>query len=225
MKSPRPGGTENISVSMPSELLGALRTRTGKRGVSAYVAAAVRHQLAMDGLAEIVAAYEAEHEPLSEAEIKAAQHELFGRTGAVRLRQQRRMKEPAARSLVLDSQALSLLLRNDRQMVTRIEAARRVGVPVLVSALTVVEAVYGKTDTARLHWMLSRLQVQDVTQADSLTAVQLLSDAGGLHGHKYAIDALVAAIALRSPAPVLVLTSDRDDWAALCGDRIQIKDV
>lgn len=135
------------------------------------------------------------------------------------------MKEPAARSLVLDSQALSLLLRNDRQMITRIEAARRVGVPVLVSALTVVEAFYGKTDTARLRWLLSRLQVQDVTQADSLTAVQLLSDAGGLHGHKYAIDALVAAMALRSPAPVLVLTSDRDDWSKLCGDRVQIKDV
>ncbi|MEU6226867.1 PIN domain-containing protein [Streptomyces sp. NPDC047042] len=135
------------------------------------------------------------------------------------------MKAPAARSLVLDSQALSLLLRNDRQMVTRIEAARRVGVPVLVSPLTVVEAVYGKTDTARLHWVLSRLQVEGVTQADSLTAVQLLSDAGGLHGHKYAIDALVAAMALRSPTPVLVLTSDRDDWSNLCGDRVQIKDV
>lgn len=99
------------------------------------------------------------------------------------------------------------------------------GVPVLVSALTVVEAVYGKTDTARLNWLLSRLQIQDVTQADSLTAVQLLSDAGGLHGHKYATDALVAAMALRSPAPVLVLTSDRDDWSKLCGDRVQIKDV
>ncbi|MFD5294282.1 PIN domain-containing protein [Streptomyces mutabilis] len=135
------------------------------------------------------------------------------------------MKAPAARSLILDSQALPLLLGNDRQMVTRIEAARRVGVPVLVSALTVVEAVYGKTDSARLHWVLSRLQVQDVTQADSLTAVQMLHEAGGLHGHKYAIDALVAAMALRSPAPVLVLTSDRDDWSKLCGDRVQIKDV
>ncbi len=88
-----------------------------------------------------------------------------------------------------------------------------------------VEAVHGKTDTARLRWLLSRLQVQDVTQADSLTAVRLLSDAGGLHGHKYAIDALVAAMALRILAPVLVLTSDRDDWAKLCGDRVQIKDV
>jgi hypothetical protein len=134
------------------------------------------------------------------------------------------MKAPAA-TLVLDSQALSLLLRNDRQMIIRIEATRRVGVPVLVSALTVVEAVYGKTDTARLHWVLSRLQVQDATHADSLTAVQLLSEAGGLHGHKYAIDALVAAMVLRVPAPVLVLTSDRDDWSKLCGDRVQIKDV
>ncbi|MFC7885083.1 PIN domain-containing protein [Streptomyces sp. NPDC057376] len=120
---------------------------------------------------------------------------------------------------------VSLLLRDDRPMITRIEAARRVGVPVLVSALTVVEAVYGKMDSARLHWLLSRLQVQDVTRADSITAVQLLSDAGGLHGHKYAIDALVAAMALRSPAPALVLTSDRDDWSRLCGDRVQIKDV
>ncbi|WP_411574682.1 hypothetical protein [Streptomyces fradiae] len=32
----------------------------------------------MDGLAEIVAAYEAEHEPLSEAEARAAQSQLFG---------------------------------------------------------------------------------------------------------------------------------------------------
>ncbi|MDX3093975.1 PIN domain-containing protein [Streptomyces sp. ME01-24h] len=135
------------------------------------------------------------------------------------------MKEPAARSLVLDSQALSLLLGNDRQMVSRIEASRRAGVPVLVSVLTVVEAVHGKTDVARLNWILSRLQVEPVSQADSMTAVRLLLDAGGLHGHKYAIDALVAALALRSPAPVLVLTSDRDDWSTLCGDRVGIIDV
>ncbi len=50
--------------------------------MSAYVTAAVRHQLAMDGLAEIVAAYEAEHEPLSEAEVQAAQSELFGDAAA-----------------------------------------------------------------------------------------------------------------------------------------------
>ncbi|MFH9747702.1 type II toxin-antitoxin system VapC family toxin [Streptomyces anulatus] len=131
------------------------------------------------------------------------------------------MKEQPARSLVLDSEALSLLLRNDRGMAARIEASRQVGVPVLVSALTIVEAVHGKTDLARLKWVLSRLRVEPVSQEDSLTAVALLQDAGGLH----AIDALVAALALRVPAPVIVLTSDRDDWSKLCGKRVIIRDV
>ncbi|MET9178396.1 PIN domain-containing protein [Kitasatospora aureofaciens] len=135
------------------------------------------------------------------------------------------MKEQPARSLVLDSEALSLLLRNDRGMAARIEASRQVGVPVLVSALTIVEAVQGKTDLARLKWLLSRLRVEPVSQEDSLTAVALLQDAGGLHGHKYAIDALVAALALRVPAPVIVLTSDRDDWSKLCGNRVIIREV
>jgi hypothetical protein len=133
------------------------------------------------------------------------------------------VKEQPARSLVLDSEALSLLLRNDRGMAARIEASRQVGVPVLVSALTIVEAVQGNTDLARLKWVLSRLRVEPVSQEDSLTAVALLRDAGGLH--KYAIDALVAALALRAPAPVIVLTSDRDDWVKLCGKRVVIRDV
>ncbi|MFF4344139.1 DNA-binding protein [Kitasatospora sp. NPDC001540] len=131
------------------------------------------------------------------------------------------MKEQPARSLVLDSEALSLLLRNDRGMAARIEASRQVGIPVIVSALTIVEAVQGKTDLARLKWVLSRLRVEPVSQEDSLTAVALLQDAGG-HGHKYAI---VAALALRVPAPVIVLTSDRDDWSKLCGKRVVIGEV
>lgn len=135
------------------------------------------------------------------------------------------MKEQPARSLVLDSEALSLLLRNDRGMAARIEASRQAGIPVLVSALTIVEAVHGKTDLGRLKWVLSRLRVEPVSQEDSLAAVALLQDAGGLHGHKYAIDALVAALALRIPAPVIVLTSDRDDWSKLCGQRVIIRDV
>lgn len=135
------------------------------------------------------------------------------------------MKEDAARSVVLDSQALSLLLRSDRAMTARIEATRRAGLPVRVSALTVVEAADGKSDMPRLHWYLSRLRLEAVTPEDSLKAVKLLKEAGGLHGHKYAIDALVAAMALRSPAPALVLTSDRDDWTRLCGNRVIIRDV
>lgn len=135
------------------------------------------------------------------------------------------MKEQPARSLVLDSEALSLLLRNDRKMAARLEASRQAGVTVLVSAPTIVEAVQGKTDLARLKWVLSRLRVEPVSQEDSMTAVTLLRGAGGLHGHQYAIDALVASLALRAPAPVIVLTSDRDDWSKLRGSRVVIREV
>ncbi len=89
------------------------------------------------------------------------------------------MKEQPARSLVLDSEALSLLLRNDRGMAACIEASRQVGFPVLVSALTIVEAVRGKTGLACWKWLLSRLRVEPASQEDSLTAVALLRAAAG----------------------------------------------
>lgn len=63
---------------MPTDLVDALRSRTGKRGVSAYVTEAVRHQIAMDGLSEIVSAHEAEYGPLGEEEVQSAHEDLFG---------------------------------------------------------------------------------------------------------------------------------------------------
>ncbi|ANW18431.1 hypothetical protein [Streptomyces clavuligerus] len=78
MKPTRAGTTENISVSMPSDLVNELRSRTGRRGLSGYITEAVRHQLAMDGLAEIVASHEAEHGALTEQEVEEARRELFG---------------------------------------------------------------------------------------------------------------------------------------------------
>lgn len=78
MKPTRAGTTENISVSMPAELVSELRSRTGRRGLSSYITEAVRHQPAMDGLAEIVTSHEEEHGALTEEEIEAARRELFG---------------------------------------------------------------------------------------------------------------------------------------------------
>lgn len=60
-----------------------------------------------------------------------------------------------------------------------------------------------------------------MTEAGAKAAAQLLK-AAGLHGHKYAIDATVAEMALRQPGPVAMLTSDVDDMARLCGDRIRL---
>ncbi|WP_218040279.1 hypothetical protein [Actinomadura sp. WMMB 499] len=52
-------------------------------------------------------------------------------------------------------------------------------------------------------------------------AAELLKSTG-LHGHKYAIDATVAGVALRQPGPVAMLTSDIDDMFQLCGDRVRL---
>ncbi len=46
--------------------------------------------------------------------------------------------------------------------------------------------------------------------------------AAGLHGHKYALDAIVAATALVSPAPATILTSDPEDLRMLCGNGIRV---
>jgi len=71
-------GTQSISVSLPKTMVTDLRSRVGRRGVSAYVTEAIEHRLRMDRLGEIVADYEERHGPLSEEEIAAADEKLFG---------------------------------------------------------------------------------------------------------------------------------------------------
>jgi len=126
--------------------------------------------------------------------------------------------------LVLDCQALSLLADEDRELATHVHTALDSRLTVHVSVLTVVEAAGPKTGLARLRWVLSRLVVEPVVPDDAETAVRLLRDAG-LHGHRHAIDATVAAMVLRQPGRPVVLTSDPDDWARLCGDRVRIVPV
>jgi hypothetical protein len=44
----------------------------------------------------------------------------------------------------------------------------------------------------------------------------------GLHGHKYALDAALCAMALQQPRPVVVLTSDPDDITTLAGNKLRV---
>lgn len=68
---------------------------------------------------------------------------------------------------------------------------------------------------------LSRVKVEPVTENAARASAELLK-AAGLHGHKHAIDATVAEMALRQPGPVVILTSDVDDMARLCGERVRL---
>jgi predicted nucleic acid-binding protein len=125
-------------------------------------------------------------------------------------------------TLLLDSEGLSQLLVEDRAMSVRLAAAQRHDSRVTICAMTIVEANHHRVYPARLNWVLSRLIVEPVTAEIARHASELLRDAGDLHGHKYAIDAVVAATALRSVPPVAVLTSDPEDLALLCGPQVTV---
>ncbi|GGN16960.1 putative nucleic acid-binding protein [Actinoplanes campanulatus] len=123
-------------------------------------------------------------------------------------------------SLVLDSQGLSGWIDRDRKVMRLLEQAERDGADLAISAATIIEVSHGGVDVARLSWLLSRVRVEAVTKESACRSAGLLK-AAGLHGHEYAIDSMVAEVALRS-GPVAVLTSDVDDMTKLCGRRVRI---
>ncbi|WP_061295126.1 PIN domain-containing protein [Herbidospora cretacea] len=127
-------------------------------------------------------------------------------------------------TLVLDSEGLAKAVLRDRAVTAWLALARADDLRVITSAATLVEVVHPRVNRPALEWILSRLVVEPVTELIARHSASLLSDAG-LHGHKYAIDAMLCATALAAPGPVTVLTSDPDDLAALCGGRVIVMKV
>ncbi|QKW48827.1 hypothetical protein [Streptomyces buecherae] len=76
--APGEGPTMSVSVSVHEGTIEAVRARVGKRGVSGYVEAAIQRQIERDGLAELIAANEEIHGPLTDEEIRAAEEKMFG---------------------------------------------------------------------------------------------------------------------------------------------------
>lgn len=127
-------------------------------------------------------------------------------------------------SVVLDCEALSAWVAQDRRMMARLAVLREQDADLILCANTIIEASHHRTNHARLNWVLSQVRVEPVTEKTARAAAAVLKDAG-LHGHKYAIDATVAETALRQQAPVAVLTSDVDDLTRLCGARVSVLPV
>ncbi|WAP58314.1 PIN domain-containing protein [Streptomyces sp. S465] len=124
-------------------------------------------------------------------------------------------------TLVLDSEGLAKAALRDRTVTGWLALARADDLRVITSAATLVEVAHPRINRPALEWTLSRIVVEPVTDAVARHAAALLADAG-LHGHKYAIDAMLSATALAAPGPVTVLTSDPEDLTALCGGRVTI---
>ncbi|MEU3479214.1 type II toxin-antitoxin system VapC family toxin [Streptomyces sp. NPDC033754] len=127
-------------------------------------------------------------------------------------------------TLVLDCEGLSLLVRRSADLLEWLVAAEAEDIRLVTSSVTLVEARDARVPQARFDYAVSRVNVIPPSEAIARHASALLASAG-LHGHKYALDALVAATALSCPAPVTVLTSDPEDLSTLCGPGVRVVKV
>ncbi|MFE7053826.1 type II toxin-antitoxin system VapC family toxin [Streptomyces californicus] len=127
-------------------------------------------------------------------------------------------------TLVLDCEGLSQLVRRAPEITEWLTAAEAEDIRVVASSVTLVEARDPRISQARFDYAVSRVNIVPPTEAVARHASKLLA-AAGLHGHTYALDAIVAATALTSPAPVTVLTSDPEDLLMLCGPGVRVIEV
>jgi predicted nucleic acid-binding protein len=127
-------------------------------------------------------------------------------------------------TLVLDSEGLAKAVLRDRELTVWLAAARAEDERVITSAATSVEVIHPRINRPSFEWVISRVSVEPVTAEVARHAGVLLEQAG-LHGHKYAIDAMVAATAILTPGPTTILTSHPDDIAMLCGKRVHVVKV
>ncbi|WP_329117397.1 type II toxin-antitoxin system VapC family toxin [Streptomyces sp. NBC_01465] len=124
-------------------------------------------------------------------------------------------------TLVLDSEGLAKAVLREREVTSWLALARADDMRVITSAATLVEVVHPHINRPALEWTLSRIIVEPISEDIARHAATLLSNAR-LHGHKYAIDAMLCATALVSPGPVTVLTSDPEDITALCSTKVTV---
>ncbi|MEU9887635.1 PIN domain-containing protein [Sphaerisporangium sp. NPDC051011] len=133
-------------------------------------------------------------------------------------------EQPPLRIFVLDCEALSLAVRGDRKMIAWLDLAARGQAEVVTSPMTVVEAHDGRITEQRWDWVLSRLNVVGIGKDEARQARRILANAK-LHGHKYAIDAVLAVIAQQQKGQVTVFASDVDDLEKLVPDSVVVKKV
>lgn len=123
---------------------------------------------------------------------------------------------------VLDCEALSRAALRERRMTARLADAHRAGIGVVTSSMTLIEAYHGQVKRSAWSWAMSRIVVEPVTREIAEAAIALLAESG-LHGHKYAVDAALAAVAERQRGNVVLYTSDEDDLKKLCGPRVAVR--
>ncbi|MER8069046.1 hypothetical protein ABTZ59_12215 [Streptomyces sp. NPDC094034] len=78
---PGEGPTRPVSVSLHEGTIAALKERTGRRGMSAYVEALIQRQLERERLRELIEDAEAQHGPVDPTAVEAKRALLRGDSG------------------------------------------------------------------------------------------------------------------------------------------------
>lgn len=117
-------------------------------------------------------------------------------------------------SLILDADGLVKLINGDPVARTQYSAARTRRSHIVTAASTLAEVLRGGPRDARIHWALGNMEVVSIDKQAGRIAGELLGKTG-LSGHRYALDALLAVVALAQRRPAVLLTSDPEDLARL----------
>jgi predicted nucleic acid-binding protein len=125
-----------------------------------------------------------------------------------------RQRRVADGALVLDAQGLVKLAAGDPAVRALVQTAHQRYNNVVTAASTLTEVLRGGAADARMQRILQRVTVASIDKAAGRRAGELLG-ATGLAGHRCAVDAMLAVVALAQPRPALLLTSDPDDMARL----------
>jgi predicted nucleic acid-binding protein len=125
-----------------------------------------------------------------------------------------RLRDGVGGTLVLDAEGLVKLANDDLAAMSRVKKANSRNAAIVTAATTLTEVLRGGPRDARLHRVLRKVKVVSIYPEQARAAGELLGQTG-LSGHRCALDALLAVVALSQPRPVVLLTSDTDDMTKL----------
>lgn len=125
-----------------------------------------------------------------------------------------RLRDGIGGTLVLDAEGLVKLAKGDLRALARAKNAYAREARLVTAATTLTEVLRGGPRDAQLHHVLRRVRVIAVDAEQARAAGELLGRTG-LSGHRCALDALLATVAMAQPRPVILLTSDTDDMTKL----------
>jgi predicted nucleic acid-binding protein len=126
----------------------------------------------------------------------------------------RRRPRGVGGTLVLDAEGLAKLATGNALALSLAQDTYRAGADVVTSASALAEVLRGGASDAPVYRILSIITVVPIEKQQGRAAGELLGFTG-LSGHRCALDALLAAVALAQQRPVVVLTSDTDDMRRL----------